>query len=124
MSKFTQKMKDSEYAAGTAALHRLAADMVEKRRLKPMRAKTWYDVRRRGGTAAKQNKDNPFKHMYTKADIRMYNERQQRMKAEREKVREAEGNEGTAADTVNGPKQGTHCRNSSLCPIYARKYPL
>ena len=83
VKKFTQKMKDSEYdhgtrteilksgltryyrkvaedAAGTAALHRSAADMVEKRRLKPMRAKTWYDVRRRGGTAAKQNKDNPF----------------------------------------------------------------
>ena len=109
LRKFVQKMRDSGYdhgtrieilkselvryyrraaedAAGVTPLHRSARDMEETRRLKPMRVKTWFDARRRGGAASRENKSNPYKIKFTKSDIKAFNalKRQQKERAKKE----------------------------------------
>ena len=58
LKPYTRNMKES--IAKEVSHHRSPADLAESRKLKPMRAATWFDSNRRGGAAKREMKDKPY----------------------------------------------------------------
>ena len=48
-------------------------DLVESRRLKPMRKSTWFDKRRQGGATQRELKSNPYRFRLTKREVVAHN---------------------------------------------------